>query len=93
MLKIREMYKSPSSREHYLAYLFAGTCIAITCSVLLIAIGGSDFTLVAAPAIAGISLVCARQARKNGVRLKSRYAIACTAANLAVLVVFIILLR
>lgn len=93
MLKIREMYKSPPSGEHRLACLFTGVCIAATASVLLIVAGNGDYALLIVPAILGISLVCSRYARKKGMRLRSGGVAACTAVNLMVLVVFIILFR
>jgi hypothetical protein len=93
MLKIRDMYKSPPSSEHYLACLLSGVCVAATASVLFIVAGYSHYDLLNVPIIVGISLAYARRTRENRIRLRSKDIQACTIVNLFVLVVFIILFK
>jgi len=93
MLKIREMYKSPLSSEHYLACLLTGVCVAATASVLLIVAGYSYYDLLIVPITVGISLAYARRTRESRIRLRSKDIQVCTIVNLLLLVVFVILFR
>jgi hypothetical protein len=91
VLKIREMYKSPPSSEHYLACFLTGVCVATTASTLLAVAGNADYALLIAPAILAISLLLARRMRGKGTHLKSEEVATCAAVNLMVLIVLIIL--
>ena len=93
MLKLREMYKSPSSRDHYVSWLLTGVCLATTSSLVLVAASEAWYALLVAPAIAWISMAFARRMRRNRMRFKSRSALAFTVINLAVFFAFVLLLR
>jgi hypothetical protein len=91
VLKIREMYKSPPSSEHYSACFLAGVCVATTASAFPAVAGNADYALLIVPAILAISLLFARRMRRKGMHLKGEGVAACAAVNLMVLIVLLIL--
>ena len=90
MLKIREMYRNPSSREHRIACFLIGLCISATSSVFLILANELWYALLIVPSIMGLSQVCA-ECMQDRMQLRGTGIAACAAANLLVLAIFIIL--